>query len=87
MKTIHKFVLEPEAEIETYADAKFLSIQMQDGRPVAWFEVDTNNFIEKIYIRFFGTGHEVSEDAAKYLASVQVGNGLVFHAYLLSAKQ
>ena len=79
MRTIHKFVLSTENKIKMHAGAKFLSLQMQNGQPCAWFEVDTDNEQIEILIEFFGTGHKLTDDAKEYLGTVQIDFGLVFH--------
>ena len=83
MRTIHKFILEPETKIETHSGAKFLCLQMQNGQPCVWFEVDTNQPKLSFSVMFFGTGHEIPDNAKEFLGTIQVNFGLVFHAYIL----
>jgi hypothetical protein len=91
MRTIYKYLLEP-ADIQTLElprFAKLLCVQIQDGFPYLWAEVDTDQPTEHRYFRTYGTGHpHVPEDkdlpeeyAPKYLGTYQLRSKLVFHVY------
>lgn len=85
MKTIWKYGLGPGINnIELPQGATFLDLQIQDGVPTAWFEVDSA--AAKTVRRFthVQTGAEVPADGV-YLGTLQVLHimPLVIHFYEL----
>lgn len=84
MKTIHKYTLEAyPSEYLIPKDAKFLSVQVQHGKPRMWFLVDPEAKLERRRFSGFGTGHEVSTEGLKdFLGTFQLDEGaLVFHVF------
>lgn len=68
--------------------AKLLSVQEQAGELTLWAEVAgriiTAETSESVTIYMVGTGHEVPEDAGRYITTIQVQNVtevLVIHVY------
>lgn len=83
MKTIHKFPLKIASEqtIETPVDANPLCVQVQNGVPCLWAEVETRNPKFNKPIRMVGTGHPVHlTEADIYLGTIQL-DGFVWHVY------
>lgn len=84
MKTIYKFPFEVEdvIRIDMPEDAKILSLQMQNGVPCLWAEVQTANpFVTRTF-QLFGTGHRVPEKLGPFVGTFQThGGSLVFHLY------
>lgn len=83
MKTIHKYTLTPNAIISMPVDAKLLCVQMQDGEPRIWAEVDTNRpYVGRRFVTV-GTGHDLDfygPIRGPYLGTFQK-DWLVFHVY------
>lgn len=68
--------------------AKLLTIQEQQGELCLWAEVAgrivSAETSESVTIYMIGTGHEVPEDAVRYICTIQVISGtevLVIHVY------
>ena len=87
MKTIWKFELKVEdiQRLEMPKDAKILCVQVKQGTPCLWAEVDSSAPKEERAIEIFGTGHEIFYDMGidrEYISTFQMHEGaLVFHAY------
>ncbi len=87
MKTIYKYNLKVTdvQHIQLPAGAKILCVQVQDGEPHLWAEVDTDAPPEMRTIEIFGTGHPIPQEMGqdrRYISTFQMKNGsLVFHAY------
>jgi hypothetical protein len=65
-------------------DAKFLDVQIQFGKPVAWFLVDDSQPYVFTYFGLGTTGNEIAPSTArkKYLGTFMMGNdNLVFHLF------
>lgn len=82
-RTIYKYPVTPDENAEVYIDApgtcKPLAVQMQDGVPCLWAEVDPDS---PIYLHRFdvvGTGWHVP-DGSVYVGSWQDGS-YVWHLY------
>lgn len=85
-KSIWKFPLEMADEQVVFLPigAKFLSVQMQEGTPCIWAEVNTTAVKKGRIIQIFGTGHDTT-DAGDYISTFQMCNGrLVFHVFIKS---
>lgn len=82
MKAIWKFPLEilDLQEIAIPKGAIVRAIQVQDGRPCLWAEVDSEAPKITHEFRTYGTGHPMDTDWPFYLGTYQVG-ALVFHVY------
>ena len=87
MKTIWKYELDidNEVEISLPKHSKILSVQTQEGKPVLWAEVNTDNQLEKRFFNIFGTGYKIDDKlpmGGKYIGTFQMREGiLVFHLY------
>lgn len=83
MKTIWKYEIPFTGDfaLEIPDDCTFLSVQLQNGKPMMWLQVDTSN--ETVPMKFcaYGTGWEMPEEPGDYLGTYQLNNGLVFHLY------
>lgn len=89
--TIYKYPLaiEDEQQIEMPQGAKVLCVQMQNGTPYLWAEVNPEAPMTKntFYVR--GTGHQLGKVATAsigctYIGTFQMAGGsLVFHVYRL----
>ena len=83
MKTIHKQLLELEAEQSFNAaqGISALSIQRQNLQFSLWYQTDTELPAAQYNVHIVGTGCEIPPGNLEYIASVQ--NGLfVWHFYL-----
>lgn len=85
MKTIWKYKLAPEIELEVPTRREFLTVHAQGEDIFLWMKVDTiyyPQYFNKIKIRCFGTGHEMPNDKElSYLGTAFLPNGLVFHVF------
>lgn len=87
-RTVWKYTLRwtTEQRLLLPSGAMLLTAQMQDGALVLWALVnpDGNNPQGAVarQIEIHGTGHEIrGTDELRYLATVQDGNGLVWHVW------
>lgn len=82
MRTIHKYVLgaDPAYIISTHSGFRPLTVQLQNGEPTLWCEVDDDALRINRSIYVVGTGHQVPLRCA-YIGTVQIG-GYVWHYYL-----
>lgn len=84
MKTIWKFplkVIDVQA-IEMPSGANMLAVQMQQGTPCVWAEVDPEAERVTRHIAIFGTGHPMPDRVMEYISTFQLHDGaLVFHAF------
>jgi hypothetical protein len=82
MKTIHKFpvVLTDKLLVNMPEFPRILSCQLQNGIPMVWALVETDN--EKFDYEFvwYGTGNRLDTDDHEFVDTVQVGL-LVFHLF------
>ena len=83
MKVIWKYNIDitDTQVLNTKADAKFLTVQMQDYYPAIWVEVDTENGNEEYVIEVFGTGNPMTDHDRQYLGTIQESN-FVWHVYV-----
>lgn len=80
MKTVHKFPLWADAaRVQMPAGARVLAVQIQNGVPCLWAEVDTEQQLETRIFRTVGTGHELG-DGLVYVGTYQMPP-LVFHVF------
>ena len=82
MKSIWKYEITSECEIQIPKGAVLLDIQEQYGKPFLWALVDP--FLEKETrkLRTYGTGHEISDNPRTYVGTFQLSAGLlVFHVF------
>lgn len=88
MKTIYKY---PLSKVGLFTQirapiTKVLTVQIQDGVPCLWAEVDTNISNKVIELYYFGTGWDLKDLCFNididltYLSTVQDGP-LVWHYY------
>ena len=83
-KTVWKYVLKQDTTtVDIPEDSKFLSVQIQGGEPVMWWEVDPNKTKYTYHFAIVGTGWENSVyPNYNYLGTFQVmGGAFVFHLY------
>lgn len=83
MKTIHKFPLQivDEQTIDLPINYNALCVQVQNGIPCLWAEVNTNTITFPKTFKMVGTGHPIFFDESfSYLGTVQI-DGLVWHIY------
>lgn len=78
MKSIWKFPIGLATTHEMPVDSKFLTLQVQNGEPVMWFEVD--HTLPKMPRKFkiIGTGHKFEDGT--YLGTFQ-NEPFVWHVY------
>ncbi len=73
MKTIWKYTLlvTDRQTITLPEGATFLDVQIQNGEPQIWALVDPKVLQDDRVIVIHGTGHPVSGDVGKYIATFQ----------------
>jgi hypothetical protein len=83
MITIHKYVLDPDAVLDTHQGAELLAVGAQGLDIVAWFRVDTDRPLAWRRLVGYGTGRPIDPaHADTYAGTVQrQGDGLVFHIF------
>ena len=84
MKSIWKYVLQPECTIEMPGGAQVLAVREQGQDICLWALVDPS--AEKVERRFvgFGTGHDVPDQSMAFLGTAHLAGGaLVFHVFEL----
>lgn len=59
---------------------QFLTVQVQDGVPTLWVEVDPESPKVEVKIAIVGTGGKVPDPSTLYVGTVQLG-GFVWHFY------
>jgi len=69
MLTIHKFPLSKILYMPM--SAKILCVQVQDGKPYIWAEIETDAPKRRISIEVFGTGQELPSTPMEYIGSYQ----------------
>lgn len=84
MKTIYKYPLEVKHKqlFKVPVDIKPLSVQVQNGTPCLWAEVDNNVAEKYITVYTIGTGIELPEGNIVYSGTYQYEECLVFHIYI-----
>lgn len=85
MQTIWKFPLQIGGvwEVEMPSHAEILSLALQGDDLFFWARVEpTNAFVRRRFI-VVGTGHTMPFRTLKFLGTVHLENGLVFHAFEL----
>ena len=70
-KTIWKYEIENKSEILIPKNSEFLKLDMQDGRYVAWFIVNTEGEMELKKFRVLMTGEIFEEFRGRYLGTLQ----------------
>lgn len=72
-KEIWKFPLGDgmEQRIDMPMHAEILTVQMQHGHTCLWAMVDPENVKRPRTILIVGTGHDVPQDARRYIGTVQ----------------
>lgn len=84
MRTIYKYpiVIQPRQVLPLPDDYKILHIELQDGVPCLWADIDTENPITNCVILMFGTGWELPRSPIAHIATLQVGI-YVWHFYTI----
>ena len=81
MRKIWKFPAPfPNGNIVMPKGAKVLTLQMQDGVPTLWAEVDPDAPDEIHHLVTYGTGHPVDPGAGSYIGTYQ-SPPFVWHVY------
>jgi hypothetical protein len=79
--TIWKFEVNPFGRTEMTAHAKILSVGAQGDNVCVWAIVDPTYTTEYRAIDAYGTGHQVPANPGRFLGTVQMDDGLVFHLF------
>jgi hypothetical protein len=79
----YEIPIEDDCELMLPKNAKILSFQIQNDKPVIWAIVDVHRELETRKFMLRGTGHTVDETKIKsYLGTIQLLQGsLVFHLF------
>jgi len=85
MKVIYKYELKltEKQTIEMPAFARFLSVQVQNGKIQVWALVDTEQPPRLNIFKIIGTGGRIDETLGIFLGTIQLG-GFVWHVFLES---
>ena len=82
MKTIWKYPIGTETEIEMPQFAQVLSVQVQHTQPCIWVLVNPDLARTKRLFRIYGTGHEIPNNPGMYIGTFQHhGGAIVFHLF------
>jgi hypothetical protein len=84
MKSIWKFPLrvEDEQEVMMPYGAEILCVQVQNGVPCLWAEVESTNTAQARIIRTRGTGHPFVGKHGEYVGTYQLDDGAFLgHVY------
>ena len=90
MRKIYKYELPVDGGIITIKQCiiKILNIQEQNGVPMMWAIVDTDNeVVEPLEIVAIGTGWELPTGLADYLGTAQDEYSFVWHYFSLKLKE
>ena len=90
MRKIYKYELPVDGGIITIKQCiiKILSIQEQNGKPMMWAIVDSDNeVVEPLEITAIGTGWVLPTGLDEYLGTAQDGCGFVWHYFSLKLKE
>lgn len=81
MKSIWKYPLAVQdlQEVEAPSDFEPISAQMQNGVLCVWAMVTPSLPVERHQVWIVGTGRSFVATGLRFVATVQVGMGLVFH--------
>lgn len=85
MITVYKYTLDivGRQELLIPQNAKILYVgEQQYGKITLWAQVDTIEDKIKLPIFIFGTGHTIPSPDLKYIGTVQMTNGLVWHIFM-----
>jgi len=83
-RIVYKYELSMTSDIQTFnlpTGCHIAHFGEQDGKIMMW--VDHKLGLDKrlIKLQIIGTGHEIGDYIAIYLATVQMNDGLVWHIY------
>lgn len=83
MKVIYKYPLNitPKQSVTLYEDTEILSITPKYGGVFMWACHETDMPAKSVEISMYGTGHKIPDDPGKYIGTVHLDNGLVFHYF------
>lgn len=82
MKTIWKYILQPETTVQMPREARILCVQEQHGNTCLWALVDPQQPRETRRFNTYGTGFDMPENPGQYIGTFQVESGrLVFHVF------
>lgn len=84
MYTIWKYPLKviDKQIIKMPQGVRILTVQVQNGEPCLWAEVDPDNELQDVLIATRGTGNKYELSAASYIGTYQLrGDALVFHVF------
>lgn len=81
--TVWKFTLNPDTPVKMPKGAKVLKVDTQNGGPVLWALVDSDEALEERIFSVVGTGWSVSNlENATYHGTFMLEDGaLVFHVF------
>ncbi len=88
MTQIWKFPLEviDDQYINVPKGAKPLSVDVQNGTPCVWAEVDPGAPADSIHIRIFRTGHNISGSGLQFVGTFQLyGGSFVGHVFTVQS--
>lgn len=84
MRTIYKNPIEITGfqTLEVPQDRRILTVQMQNGKPCIWMEVETDTPHTELKVYVFGTGQPMLPIDLHYIGTIQVLEGRgVYHVY------
>lgn len=66
--------------LSMHSGAKILCLQMQNGVPCLWAQVDTSKYMENRDFKWYATGEPLPENPGEYIGTVQI-QSFVYHLY------
>lgn len=83
MKTIWKYKITTDEiiQIKIPKKSKFLTVSAQLGEVYMWCLVDTDNELEVINLKVYGTGHEIDGNEIRTYLGTFFVRSFVFHLF------
>ena len=82
MKSIWKFLLEPDGSVAMPVGAEILTVQAQREEAYIWAVVDPEAPTLTRRFKTFATGEPITGDPGRYVGTFQISGGaLVFHVF------
>ena len=83
--TIYKYPIKitDSQKVKLPLNAEILTVQMQGETLCLWAKVEEvgNTSTEERTIEVFGTGHPMSDDARRYIGTIQIHVGALWHVF------
>lgn len=84
MSQIFKYplALEPTQVLQLPIGARILTVKEQNDVPTIWAVVDQTEQLADVQVKIVATGEEFELDPWRYMSTVLMSNGLVWHIFM-----